>query len=330
MTSKCKAVVFTGPRRVEVETIELPEMGEDEIGVRTLYSGISAGTELWLLTGRYWNAEFPTIPGYQKVGVVEAVGGEVKDYAVGDLVFLRFTRLMPGTVSHWGGHTSYSVISADEPELFKLPDGLDPVEGSLLCMPAVGYHGAAEVMPIREGERVVVIGLGMIGQFSAQTAQLQGASVIGLDLIDSRLDLAARYAGATTINPSRQDASAEIKKLCPDGVDAVIDTSANVDVVNESFEWLRPGGRYCFQGYYPDRTELDLLWPHINEIVMYNPTNCTPEGERQCARYLLEGKMHIKSLISHVVSVDEAPGMYEMLLDRPREAMAVVLDWQKG
>ena len=73
MGIKCKAVVFTEPRQVEVRQIELPEGDRGDIVVRTLYSGISAGTELWSLTGKYWCTRFPTIPGYQKVGVVEQV-----------------------------------------------------------------------------------------------------------------------------------------------------------------------------------------------------------------------------------------------------------------
>lgn len=329
MAIQCKAVVFTDVREVRVQPLELPDPQPQDVVVRTLYSGISAGTELWSLTGKYWCTKFPTIPGYQKVGVIETVGSAVSNHKVGETVFLRFTKVMPGTNIEWGGHTSYSVIAADEPEMFKIPSNMDPVQASLLCLPAVGYHGAAEVMPIESGEWVVVIGLGMIGQFSAQTANIRGAHVIGLDLVENRLKLASEYADAITINPAKDNVAEMIKSHCPDGVDAVIDTSAHVETINESFNWLRNKGRYCFQGYYPGKTGLDLLWPHGKELVMYNPTNCTPQGERQCAEYLANGQMHIKSLISHVVLAAEAPGMYDMLLSSRDKTMGVVLDWQK-
>ena len=330
MSKNCKAVVFTAPRKVEIQEITMPEVGPKDVGVGTLYSGISTGTELWSLTGRYWNTTFPVISGYQKTGIVEEVGAEVESFSVGDVVFLRTTRLLPGIGSQWGGHTGYSVISAEDAELFKLPEGLDPMVASMLILPAVGYHGAAEVMPLAKGEWVAVIGLGMIGQFSAQTAKLRGAKVVGLDLIEQRLELAAKYSGAITINPAKENAGELIKKHCPEGLDAVIDTSANPEAINESFKWLKNGGRYCLQAYYPDKTGLDLLWPHIHELVMYNPTNCTAEGTRQCAKNIVEGKMHIKDMITHVAGVDEAPKMFEMLLNRPTEAIGVVLDWQKG
>lgn len=329
MSVPSKAVVFVEKNKVEVRTIELPAPQDDEILVKTLFSGVSAGTELWSLTGQYWSTVFPTVPGYQKTGVVEQVGSKVLNYKKGDVIFLRSTRVSEHTNIEWGGHTECSVVRADEPEMFCLPAGLAPEEASLLCMPAIGYHGAAEVMPIENGQWVAVIGLGLIGQFSAQAASLCGAKVIAIDLIDARLKAASELAGAVAINPSTQDPAKAIRELCPDGLDAVIDTSAHAQTVNQSFHWLRNKGSYCLQGYYPGLTSLDLLWPHAKELTFYNPTNCTPEGERACAEHLACGKMHMKPLISHVVPVADAPAMYDMLLNRRQQSMGVVFDWRK-
>ncbi len=328
MSISSRAVVFTGPKQVEIRKIKLPELADGDVLVRTLFSGISAGTELWQLTARYFCTKFPIVPGYQKIGVVERVGGKVTNYKAGDRVYLRFTKTEPEDRIEWGGHTELSVIPADEPELFKVPAALDAAQGSLLCIGAVGYHGAAEVMPVAAGEWVIVIGLGMIGQFSAQTAALRGAKVIGVDLLDGRLKLAAELAGAITVNPSKPDIVAVLKQHCPKGADAAIDTTAHVETINDSFKWLRQGGRYCFQAYYPDRTSIDLLEPHIKELVMYNPTNCTVAGEKFSAEAIASGKLRMKELITHVVKADKAPGAYEMLLNRRQEAMGVAIDWQ--
>ena len=80
MSVPSKAVVFVEKNKVEVRTIELPAPQDDEILVKTLFSGVSAGTELWSLTGQYWSTVFPTVPGYQKTGVVEQVGSKVLNY----------------------------------------------------------------------------------------------------------------------------------------------------------------------------------------------------------------------------------------------------------
>jgi 2-desacetyl-2-hydroxyethyl bacteriochlorophyllide A dehydrogenase len=327
MSKKCRAVVFAAKEKVQIQNIELPDVGADQIGVKTLYSGISAGSELWILTGKFWNVKFPNIPGYQKVGVVEEVGKDVKNYKEGDIVFLRTTAVEQGLEIRWAGHTGYSVIDACESYMFKIPESIDPASASLLCMSAVGYHGAAEVMPVGKGENVAVIGLGLIGQFSAQTANIKGADVIAIDLIDSRLDLAAKYANATVLNVGSCNVTEEIKKLCPDGLDVVIDASANVKAVNESFQWLRKGGRYCFQGYYHGQSPLDLLCPHIKELVFYNPIDSTVAGARHCAQMIAEGKMNMEGLITHKVSMENAIEVYETLLKNPKDVLGAVIEW---
>lgn len=326
MSVTCRAVVFAEPRVVAVEAVDLPDPRPNEMVVKTLYSGISAGTEVWSLTGQYWSTKFPTIPGYQKIGVVESVGREVSNYVEGDLVYLRFTRVNPGTNIEWGGHTSRSVIAADEPEMFKLPTGIDPVAAAQICVAAVSYHGACEVMPITKGERVAVIGQGPIGLYASQYAALRGAEVYALDLLQPRLDLASKLAGA---KPVSADADGQTALFEDNPLDAVIDTSAHASTVNRSFHWMRQGGRCCFQGYYPGLTALDLLWPHAKELVFYNPTNCTPEGQRQVAEDIAAGRLRVREAISHVVPAEEAPAMYQRLLDRDATVMSAVLDWQE-
>ena len=319
--------MFTEKNKVEIRDIEIPEPGPDEIGVRTLYSGISIGTELWILKQLYWDAEFPCVSGYQKVGVVETVGRDVTNYHSGETVFLRTTKLSGGIRSSWGGHTGYSVMPASDPCMFALPKGLDSRLGSLLVMPAVGYHGAAEVMGIEKETWVAVIGVGMIGQFSAQTAHLLGGKVIAIDLSNERLALAEKHADAIGINPSNADVKSEIEKYCPDGLDAVIDTTANEEIINQSFHWLRNKGNYCFQGYYPEKTSLDLLYPHVKELVFYNPTDITPEGLYACAEYLANGQMEMAALVTRHSPLADAPSVYDRLLEDSNNELGIIVDW---
>ena len=327
MSISVPAIVFAEKNKVEVQDVEIPDPGPDDIGVRTLYSGVSIGTELWILKQIYWDASFPCVSGYQKVGVVDAVGSNVSEYREGDVVFLRTTQFANGIRSSWGGHTGYSVNAAADPYMFKLPDGLDDRLGALLIMAAVGYHGAAEVMPIEAGQWVGVIGVGMIGQFSVQTARLLGAKVIAVDLQDNRLAWARDFADAVIINPQSADVQAEISRHCPDGLDAVIDTSANANIINQSFHWLKNQGRYCFQGYYPNETPLDLLYPHVKELVFYNPTDITPEGAQTCAQNIANGKMEMQALVSRHTALADAPKVYDKLLEDANSEMGIIVEW---
>lgn len=328
MSINCNCLVFSAKEKVEVQELTLPDVGAGEIGVKTLYSGVSIGTESWILTGKFWCSKYPNVPGYQKVGRVEKVGPGVSNYREGDVVFLRTSKIDSDIEPMWAGHTSYSVVAADDAYMFTLPEGIEPVEASLLVLPAVGYHGAAEVMPIDQGNNVAVIGVGMIGQFSAQTAMLAGAKVIAIDTLNDRLQYTSKYAKATTINPNEVDVESEIKKLYPDGLDAVIDTSANAKIINQSFKWLKAKGRYCFQAYYPNETPVDFLWPHTKELTMYNPIDSTPQGAAKCAQFIADGKMHIKDMITRTVFFNKAPSLYDEILAGNKEILAAVIDWR--
>jgi 2-desacetyl-2-hydroxyethyl bacteriochlorophyllide A dehydrogenase len=87
MSTKMRAIVFTAPRKVELQTFDLVKPGPDEILVENIYTFVSPGTELRVLVGLGEAKQyFPFIPGYSSVGRVIEVGKDVRGFFVGDLV----------------------------------------------------------------------------------------------------------------------------------------------------------------------------------------------------------------------------------------------------
>jgi 3-hydroxyethyl bacteriochlorophyllide a dehydrogenase len=295
--------------------------------VETEFSGISIGTEGWLLLGKYRGGQFPLVTGYQKVGLVTAVGEAVEGYKVGDRVFLRHTLIATQVNSYWGGHTSRSVV--DYRQLIPVPPGADPAAASLLVMVAVGYHGAAELVKVQAGELVVVVGQGLIGQFAAQVCKQRGCTVVTTEPHALRRQLSAQLGADAAVDPTTQDPWEVIRSFKPEGADVVIDCSANAQAINQSFTWLKPrGSRYCFQAYYPDLTPLDLFWPHVKEMVAYFPTNVTDEGMREMMQWIADGRAQVNPLITHVRNWREAPALFRLMMDRPQDCLGLVLDWR--
>ena len=319
---KARGVVFTAPEQVEVWDIEIPEPGPEDVFIRVLYSGISVGTEGWNLLGKYKGVTYPLVTGYQYCGVVEKVGSTVTGIEGGQLVFGRHTRLLGDIRPMWAGHVSHAVVAADQ--VIPVPEGVKADEASFGVMPGVPWRGI-QMTRIYNGDLVVVIGLGLVGQCAAQLARIQGAKVIGLDVLGKRLAIAATHSADIVLDPRKDDVEGCIKSHKAGGADVIIDTSANQAVVNESFEWIRREGRYCLQGYYPDLTCLDLYLPHVKQLTFYNPTNC--EGIDTMFSFIARGMLDIGSLITHCFEAEEAPEAFELMIQRPEEVLALVLHW---
>ena len=179
---KISSVLFTAPGQVEFGQIEadFEPLGDKDVLVRALYTLISAGTELACLSGREYWFKMPATPGYASVGEVTAVGAGVSDFAPGDLVYSM------------GGHQQlHRIDTGSERGLcVKLPPGIAPQQAVFTRMVCVAFT-ALRVSTIELGDRVGVLGLGLVGNFAAQLAGLQGAQVIALDLSERRAELAA-------------------------------------------------------------------------------------------------------------------------------------------
>ena len=161
-----QVVVFVEPQRLTIEQAEDRPLAANEVRLRTLYSGISAGTELTAYRGsnpylhKRWDAaqrlfvadaesslRFPVVGyGYEECGAVIEVGPAVTQVRSGDLVY--------GT---WG-HRTYHVLDADLAAR-RAAGRLDPILGIYSHMGAIALNGILDAA-IRIGETVAVFGLG--------------------------------------------------------------------------------------------------------------------------------------------------------------------------
>lgn len=219
-----KAVVITGPNAIEIQQHDAPNLKPNELLIRTEYSGVSQGTELQAFTGKRPELSLPTVPGYQAVGTVEAVGDEVERYKVGQRVMFSTSRLPAAFTETWmGAHVSHAFVSTtgDRAPL-PLPEGADGVSTALSALAAVSLRGI-RIVPVRIGDLVVVVGQGLIGQGSAQLARLQGAVVVAADIAPERLKLSQAHSADYTVNVGEQALDEVVRTVKPGGADVVIE-----------------------------------------------------------------------------------------------------------
>lgn len=179
--------------------------------------------------------------------------------------FAEYCYILPGTV------------------ILKLPDELSDEEATPLNCGVATMACVTEAAQIALGDAVVVQGLGLLGLYGGAMAKARGArTVIGLDAVASRLDVARKFGFDHVIDVGANPATAvvaEVRGLCrPDGADAVIEVCGVPDVIPQGLQMLRTGGRYVLGGLVSpgadvtiDANMLVKRWITLRGIHNYHP-----------------------------------------------------------
>jgi len=331
-TRTAPALVFTDVNRVEIQEIPLPALGSEDVVVRVEYSSISIGTERWCLLGKLREpgkplmTPFPHIPGYQAAGVVAEVGEKVTTVAPGDRVFSAGTRVGAGwSGSCWGGHASLHVTH--QGSLHKLPESVSTHEAAGLLLAQVGYNGASRPW-LKEGDAVLVIGDGLVGQYAAQRFRHRGAHVILSGHHDDRLALAAQYSADEVINSREVDVAAFIRERYPNGLPVVAETASKIELVHTAIELLQYDGQLVLLGYYPEgECLIDIHWIRACETTVHCPNGSTYERLRKTLELVAQDAMRLEELVTHTLPYTKAPEAYRMIVEKPSDFLGVVLQW---
>jgi 2-desacetyl-2-hydroxyethyl bacteriochlorophyllide A dehydrogenase len=329
-------IVFTAPRRVEVQDLPAPEPGQGMLLIRTRCTLISTGTELSCLDGtqprgRVWSqyGAFPSRPGYSNVGTAIGAGAGVDPSWVGRRVVSR------------GGHGAY--VTAPLDLCRAIDDDVTDEEATFATLGVIALNGVRRG-ELRFGESAVVYGLGVVGNLSAQTCAFAGAfPVIGVDLAERRLSLLPDQPGLMAVDASAADVPAAVEAATEGRMaDVVYECTGNGQLIAKEMEVLRRQGRIVIVSSPLTPThEFDFHdlcnSPSLTIIGAHNsshPAHATPDNPWTMQRdtcfffdLLKAGRLRVAHLISHREPVENAPALYRMLLEDRGSAMGVVLRW---
>jgi len=338
---KSQGIIFLSPEEVVQGEVDLPSPTPRDIVVQTEVSGISVGTERWAYLGKRAEISFPNVPGYQSVGVISEVGAEAqaKGWNVGDRVFY-FTTRFEGELdgkSWMGSHVAQAVVDVCGPRgngelnvhhCEKVPAGLAPEDGALAGLCGVAMRGI-EMATIPAGAKVLVCGLGVIGQYAAQVCRLKGAEVTATDIVDSRLEVALQCGAEHVIHGRDDDLAGRAAEIAPEGYDIIIDTSSVIAVVNTLFPLLKLGGKFVFQGWYPPPSALDLNAMHVRLPTCYFPCAHSAEAVGVALGWLAQGWLQTKPLVTHTFRPEQASELYKMVAAGSDNFLGLLIDWRE-
>lgn len=286
---------------------------EDEVKTRTLYSGITNGTERNdLVRGNYAHADekLPMGWGYQNVGKVVEAGAAVKDLRVGDVLFMS------------KDHMEYCVV-AESGLLAKLPPEVDPRHAALFGMASVAMHSCRNA-DLRMGQMFLVVGGGFIGQVAAQIGAVMGARVTLCDVDKRRLDLARTIGAAERVCDVSGDGWD--KEIGPGTYHAVLDVAGAVGMENKLIAAaVRRGTVLLIAGRF--KVQYDFNSGQNREIVIKQNSHFDNDDLANLCRLVARGMVKIGPLIQDVVPVREAKRIYDTLRDEPGKLMGTVFAW---
>lgn len=343
-----QALALAAPKHLIFEPLETAPLGPDEVRIATLHSGISAGTELTQYRGtspfmqRQWDAgmrlfrdaekpswEWPVRNlGYEEVGEIVETGREVRHLRPGQRVF--------GT---WGHRTAH-VMNQDDATVRLMPEGADPRIGIFSHIGAVALNGVHDAQ-IRMGDLVVVFGLGVPGQIVLQGARASGATVIGVDPVAARRDLALSLGADRVLDPAA-GAIAEIVKgeTGGRGADVCIEVSGAPRALAEAMRTVAYASRVVAMGFFQGEARGLMLGEEFHhnriELVSSQISGVAPAISHRWSKLRLwqsavrlqhEGRLNLLPLISHSVPFAQAPALFARLDAGEPGLMQAVLDF---
>ena len=268
-------VLHEAPGALVVEELTIDAPGPDEVLVRVEASGL-CHSDLHVIDGAL-PVPLPAVPGHEAAGIVEAVGGNVTEFAEGDRVvsclsvhcgacrecvvgrtWLCERRTQLGRTPEqtprvrldgdglWviGGLGAFAEqMLVHRNAIVKVPAGVAPEVAALLgCAVITGVGSVINGARVEAGSTVAVIGCGGVGLNVVQGAVLAGASrVVAVDLHDAKLELAKQFGATDVVNARSADPVEAVQDLTGGGVEYAFEVIGLPATVAQAVAMVRPG-----------------------------------------------------------------------------------------
>ncbi|MBT2369606.1 zinc-binding dehydrogenase [Streptomyces sp. ISL-10] len=331
---------------LEVTEISLPEAGPGQVRVRLAAAGV-CHSDLSLSNGTM-RVPVPAVLGHEGAGTVVSVGEGVTHVAPGDGVVLNWapscgichacsigevwlcadaltgagrvhavtadgTELHPGL--NVAAFAEETVVAANC--VLPAPDGVSLTDAALLgCAVLTGYGAVHHSARVREGESVVVLGVGGVGLATLQSARIAGAgTVIAVDVSPEKEDL-ARRAGATEYVVASDTTAKEIRRLTGGhGADVAIECVGRAATIRTAWDSTRRGGRTTVVGIGGKDQQvtfnaLEIFhWGRTLSGCVYG--NSDPERDLPVlAAHIRDGGLDLGALVTDRIGLEDIPAAF--------------------
>ncbi len=341
-----KSVAIKGVKEFEIKEIEEPKAQEGRVLIEVEKAGI-CGSDI-----HYWDMGNPVglVMGHEFCGKVLNNGGR-SDLKVGD----RVTALPISPCGHclacntgnpqycketWTYATGLSLenpgaltskISVRSDMVMKVPDNTKDEEMAMVEPTAVGLH-AIHLANIKVGEKVLVVGGGIIGLVSAMFAKKEGASYVAISETNKArgqkaVDLGVADAFLDATDEHFQDKVMEITKM---GFDVVVDCCGTSPAVTSAIMATRPGGRVILVGVSMTPITIPTVAAVMSEIILQGAIAYTKEEFQTCIDLIANKQIDVMKFVSKIISLDEVQDAYVELTSGTSDSIKILVDPKKN
>lgn len=328
-----------------MEVLDIPEPGPPgpgEVIVHPDAVGI-CGSDFHFFSGElqiFEGSPYPRIQGHEFTGTIEALGPETSGrVGLGERVSIlpisSCGECYPCRVGRGNVCDNFSLVGIHTdgglqeklrvPESHVFPISAEPALAALAEPFSIGVR-TVNRCEVQEGERVVVLGAGPIGQAAHLLARDAGASTLLVDRVQSRLDLGAASGAETLLWEDRDQVTDAAREWAGgEGPPLVIDATGAPDPIRAAVDMVASAGRVVIVGMSGEEVPLRIGTFTEKEIDMLGVSCCGPGEFAEAVRFVEDNQERIEPLISRRFSLEQAPEALAYAMENPADVMKVVI-----
>lgn len=337
-----RVAVYYNNKDVRLEERPIPQISDDELLVKVMASGI-CGTDVmeW-----YRLKKAPLVLGHEMSGIVEKAGKNVKNFKIGDRVFV--SHHVPCMKCHYclnghhtacetlhrtnfdpGGFSEYLRVPKINAELgtFQLPDNISFDEGTFI-EPIGTVLRAQKTAGIKESHTLLIIGSGISGLMHVKVAKSKNVrKIIAVDINEYRLNAAKRFGADYSIN-ANSDIVLKIKEINKNRLaDIVIVCTGALKAAQQALTCVDKGGTILFFAVPRPDEKLEIpindFWR--NDVKIMTSYGAAPNDLEESIKLIASQKLNLHEMITHKLKFDEIQKGFQLVAEA-KDSIKVIVE----
>lgn len=315
------AVIHEYGGKLTVEELPVREPGQYEILVKVISCGV-CHTDLHACNGDWpVKSKMPLVPGHEAIGLVAALGKDVRTVKEGDVVGVPWLYSACGCcdfcLTGWetlcleqqnggysvdGGFAEY--VIADSRYVAHFPPYVNFAEmAPIICAGVTVYKGLKET-EVNAGEWVAISGIGGLGHLAVQYAKAMGFLVAAIDVADEKLTMARNLGADLVVNSSQQDPGSFLKKQTG-GMHGVLVTAVTPVAFSQGLSALRRKGTLSLNGLPPGDFQLPIFDTVLNRFTIRGSIVGTRKDMQEAIAFAVDGKVRAQIKTAKLAEINE-------------------------